>query len=198
LRRLLPMIERYRSGHPEAHVSATILFSGAVSQALDESNAKTHIKDFILDYKKRGVIEVGYDGTDEPTYEHRPMVNLIENRDPKSRWLARAAADEKFLTEARDPVTGTPIPDKVGGLEEMQRVFGEAACIRGASVSLLVPPPIEGTRADAATPGSGPPAATPGCRNPGSPSPASPSPDSIAQYDTRDRRLGGRACSPTV
>jgi len=134
LRHLLPMIERLRSAHPEAHVMATILFSGAVSQALEARNAKTHIKDYILDYKKRGLIEVGYDGTDEPTYEHRPMVNLAENRDPKSRWLIRAAEDEKFLTEARDPVTGIPIPGAVGGLEEMQRVFGEAACIRGASV----------------------------------------------------------------
>ena len=134
LRHLLPMIERLRSAHPEAHVMATILFSGAVSQALEARNAKTHIKDYILDYKKRGLIEVGYDGTDEPTYEHRPMVNLAENRDPKSRWLIRAAEDEKFLTEARDPVTGTPIPGAVGGLDEMQRVFGEAACIRGASV----------------------------------------------------------------
>ena len=48
--------------------------------------------------------------------------------------MLRAAEDEKFLTEARDPVTGTPIPGAVGGLEEMQRVFGEAACIRGAGV----------------------------------------------------------------
>src|ERR1039458_6347212 len=68
LRRMLPMIERFQKAHPEAHVSATILFSGAVSQALYQRNAQTHIKDLILDYKKRGVIEVGYDGTDEPTY----------------------------------------------------------------------------------------------------------------------------------
>ena len=150
LRRLLPMIERYRKEHPEAHVSATMLFTGAISQALDARNAKTHIKDFILDYKKRGVIEIGYDGTDEPTYEHRPSVNLLEDRDPSSRWLARAAADQKFLTEARDPLTGAPIPGAIGGLEEMQKVFGEAATIRDPSVGELLPPPPPETRADKA------------------------------------------------
>ena len=141
LRRLLPMIERYRSGHPEAHVSATILFSGAVSHALDERNAKTHIKDFVLDYKKRGVIEVGYDGTDEPTYKNRAMYMIPEKSTYESRWVARAAADEKFLTEARDPVTGAPVPGSVGGLEEMQHVFGEAACIRAAGANEKIVPP---------------------------------------------------------
>ena len=125
LRHLLPMIARYRSAHPDDHVSATILFSGAVSHALDQSNAKTHIKDFILDYKKRGVIEVGYDGTDEQTYEHRPMFKISENSGYEDRWKLREEADQKFLTEARDPVTGAPIPGAAGGLEEMQRVFGE-------------------------------------------------------------------------
>jgi hypothetical protein len=143
LRRLLPMVERFRSGHPGAHVVATILFSGAVSQALDERNAKTHIKDFILDYKKRGVIEVGYDGTDEPTYKNRPMFVIPEKSTYEGRWVMRADADEKFLTEGRDPVTGAPIPGSVGGLEEMQRVFGEAACIRAAGANeKLIPPAI--------------------------------------------------------
>src|SRR4051794_1915193 len=50
LRRILPMVERYRKQHPQAGVSATILFSGAVSQALADRNAKTGIKDFVQDY----------------------------------------------------------------------------------------------------------------------------------------------------
>ena len=75
LRRLLPMIEQFRKENPQAHVSATIFFTGAVSQALADQNKKTHIKDFVLKYKKMGVIEIGYDGTDEPTYDHRPMID---------------------------------------------------------------------------------------------------------------------------
>jgi hypothetical protein len=136
LRRLLPMIERYRTEHPEAHVSATILFSGAASEALAAKNVKTGIKDFVLGYKKRGVIEIGYDGSDEPTYEHRPVVQLKEKATPEQRWLERANADEQFLTQGRNPVTGDPQKGTVGGLKAMQQVFGPAACINAASVGL--------------------------------------------------------------
>jgi hypothetical protein len=135
LRRLLPMIEQFRKENPQAHVNATIFFTGAVSQALADQNKKTRIKDFVLKYKKMGVIEIGYDGTDEPTYEHRPLIDeSIEQKPFQERWLERANEDEKFLTEARDPLTGDPRPGVAGGLKEMQEVFGPAACISGASV----------------------------------------------------------------
>ncbi len=135
LRRLLPMIEQFRRENPQAHVSATIFFTGAVSQALSDQNKKTHIKDFVLKYKKMGVIEIGYDGTDEPTYDHRPMIEeSIELKQYQDRWLERANEDERFLTEGRDPLTGEPRPGAVGGLKEMQQIFGPAACISGASV----------------------------------------------------------------
>jgi hypothetical protein len=155
LRRMLPMIEHLRSAYPKDHVSTTILFSGAVSRALDERNARTHIKDLILDYKKRGIIEVGYDGTDEPTYEHRPMYKITDSMDYEQRWLARADADAKFLTEARDPVTGAPMPGSVGGLEEMQRVFGEAYCIRGIDANeSILPRPTHPMQPSPAAPGT--------------------------------------------
>jgi hypothetical protein len=143
LRRLLPMIEQFRKGNPQAHVSATIFFTGAVSQALADQNKKTHIKDFVLKYKKMGVIEIGYDGTDEPTYEHRPLIDeSIELKPLQERWLERASEDEKFLTEARDPLTGDPRPGVAGGLKEMQEVFGPAACISGASAGEKLDRPL--------------------------------------------------------
>jgi hypothetical protein len=143
LRRLLPMIEQYRKENPQAHVSATIFFTGAVSQAMADQNKKTHIKDFVLKYKKMGVIEIGYDGTDEPTYENRPLIDAsIEQKPFQERWLERATEDEKFLTEARDPLTGDPRPGVAGGLKEMQQVFGPAACISGASVGEKVNAPL--------------------------------------------------------
>jgi hypothetical protein len=135
LRRVLPMVERYRKQHPDAHVAATILFSGAVSSALAERNAQTGIKDFVLDYVRRGVIEVGYDGSDEPTYDQRPLADLTNASSPDQRWLARADAAEKFLTEARDN-TGFTVPGTAGGLKKMQEVFGEAACITGLTGQL--------------------------------------------------------------
>jgi len=131
LRRLLPMLERYGKEHPESHVSATILFSGAISQALADRNAQTGIKDFVLDYVHRGVIELGYDGTDEPTYLRRPVPDLSKAKTAEERWLARGTAAERFLTESRHPWTGGPQPGETGGLKKMQEIFGEAVCVTG-------------------------------------------------------------------
>jgi hypothetical protein len=154
LRRLLPMIEQYRKQNPQARVNATIFFTGAVSQALADQNKKTHIKDFVLRYKKMGIIEIGYDGIDEPTYDHRPSIDeSIEQKPFQERWLERAGEDEKFLTEARDPLTGDARPGVAGGLKEMQEVFGPAACISGASVSeKLKTPLINGEHPDRTIP----------------------------------------------
>lgn len=134
LRRILPMVDRYRKAHPSANLKATILFSGAVSQALAERNKETHILDFVLDFIHRGVIEAGYDGFAEPTYVKRPLVELGKAKTREERWQERAGAAEKFLTEARDPVTGDVLPGQSGGLKKMQEVFGEAAYINGLTL----------------------------------------------------------------
>jgi hypothetical protein len=131
LRHFLPMIEKYRKEHPQAHVSATVLFSGASSDALAQRNSQTHIVDFVKGYIQRGVIEVGYDGADEPTYQTRPMIDLSNARTVDARWTVRANAAENLLSEARDPLTGKLVPGKSGGLKRMQEVFGEAAYVTG-------------------------------------------------------------------
>jgi hypothetical protein len=137
LRRLLPMLERYRKERPAAHVTATVLFSGAVSQALADRNAQTHIVDYVKGFIQRGVIEPGYDGADEPTYKHRPLNDFSQTKTAEDRWIVRVSAAEKVLTEARDPLTGAAEAGVAGGLKKMQEVFGQAACITG--VSLAVP-----------------------------------------------------------
>ena len=140
LRRLLPMLERYQKAHPDAHLSATILFSGSVSQALADRNSTTHIVDFVKGYIQKGVIEAGYDGSDEPTYATRPAVDLAKMTDPKERWLVRIDNTKQFLTEGRDPLTGEFRPGTSGGLKKMQEVFGEAACINGLALPLKYGP----------------------------------------------------------
>ncbi|MGP0074266.1 MAG: hypothetical protein ACLPWF_20320 [Bryobacteraceae bacterium] len=134
LRRILPMVEKYRKAHPEAHVSATILFSGAASRALSERNSQTHIVDFVRDYIRRGVIEAGYDGSYEPTLVNRPLVQLRKTTTPEERWQARFDAAGKFLTQGSDPITGAPQPDVAGGLKSMQATFGDAAYISGLTL----------------------------------------------------------------
>jgi hypothetical protein len=158
LRYILPAVERYRKAHPEAQVSATVLFSGSVSGALQQRNGQTHIVDFVRDYIGRGVIEAGYDGTDEPTYENRPLLTFTMREAPQDRWKLRQATAEQFLTQARDPLTGSPLSGS-GGLREMQEVFGKAAYIKGVELSLKTYRPAPRVRQ--AVPGTSPPGTRP-------------------------------------
>jgi hypothetical protein len=135
IHRVLDLLDKYRKLHPAAGLTATLLFSGAVSDALAQRNSQTHLVDLVKDYVRRGVIEVGYDGTDEPTYKKRPTV-LFKTDTPEARFEDRAAAAEKFLTEARDPITGAVQPGKTGGLKRMQEVFGEASCVTGITIGV--------------------------------------------------------------
>ena len=134
LRHILPELERQRQAHADYRVSATLLVSGALSKALQERNAQTHILDFVKDYVHRGVIEVGYDGTDEPTYDVRPTLSLQGELSPEARWKIRQTVAEQFLSEARDPLTGAHSAG-AGGLKEMQDVFGPAAYMMGLELS---------------------------------------------------------------
>ncbi len=134
------MLEKYRKEHPEARVSATVLFSGAASDALAQRNSETHIVDFVKDYIRRGVIEPGYDGADEPTYRTRPMLDFSNAKTVDERWMVRSAAAEKMLAEARDPLTGSSVEGKSGGLKRMQEVFGNAAYITGVAPLINIGP----------------------------------------------------------
>ena len=118
IHRLLSTVDQYRRAHPDAHVTATILFSGAVSEALARRNPQSHIVDFVKGYVQRGVIEVGYDGSDEPTYVTRPFVDFNETSDPERRWVLRRAAEQKILGEGRDPLTGSRGTRQRGWTEE--------------------------------------------------------------------------------
>jgi len=136
IRDTVSLVEKYRREYPASQMSATVLFSGALSQALAERNAKTGIKDYVVEAAHRGVIEIGYDGTDEPTYTSRPLVNLANIASPEERWRLRGDAAEQFLTEARDPASGRVQKGKPGGLKAMQEVFGEAVCVKGLNVGI--------------------------------------------------------------
>jgi len=130
------LVEKIRQKYPESQASVTMLFSGALSQALVERNAKTGIKDFLVDAARRGIIEIGYDGTDEPTYSYRPLAAPDLRMPAEARWKVHGDSAEQFLTEARDVATGRVQKGKSGGLKAMQEVFGEAVCIKGLNVGL--------------------------------------------------------------
>lgn len=101
-----------------------------------ERNAKTGVKDLVLDASRRGIVEVGYDGSDEPTYSFRPVRKLVTSKDPVDRWSSRGDVAARILVEARDPATGAVQKGKSGGLKAMQDVFGEAVCVKGLTDEL--------------------------------------------------------------
>lgn len=138
LHQLLPLLEKYRKEHPEAHVCATILFSGAMSRALAERNASSGTVNYVKDFVRRGVVQVGYDGVDEPTYQKRPLVDVSNLRVPDDRWRVRAEAAKDLLVEGHDPLTGALEPGEPGGLEETQKVFGKAVAVN-ADLSVASP-----------------------------------------------------------
>jgi hypothetical protein len=156
LRHILPALEKYRQAHPDAHATATILFSGAISKALEDRNPQTHIVDYVKDYIRRDIIEAGYDGTDEPTYDVRPTLKFTSAQGPDDRWHYRQAIAERFLTEARDPLTGAPASGS-GGLKEMQSVFGTAAYLKGMDLALEAYRPALRYRGPSGTLGLPPP-----------------------------------------
>jgi hypothetical protein len=136
IRDTISIVEKYRKEYPQARASVTMFFSGAMSQTLAERNAKTGIKDLVLDASRRGLVEIGYDGTDEPTYSSHPLPQTANAKTPEERWLARANAADRVVNEARDPKTGQVQKGKSGGLKAMQEVFGKALCIRGLTDEL--------------------------------------------------------------
>lgn len=158
LRYALDLAERISKETPHSHASVSVLFSGASSQALESRNAQTHLVDAVKDAAQRGLVEVGYDGAEEPTLEKRPSVDFANLEDAGARWKARKIVAEKLLSEQRDPLTGESRPG-TGGLAAMQKVFGPAAYVEGLVLTVkgplisgrLLPAP---TRADAGPPGA--------------------------------------------
>src|SRR5262249_54371571 len=81
-------------------------------------------------------IEVGYDGSEEPTFVARPRPNFRFSKTPQQRWLARSEATEWFLTEYKQYLSGEPDPSRSGGLKKTQEIFGETASAAGVSREL--------------------------------------------------------------
>ena len=134
LRRTLALLEKYRKDHPS--LAATVYFSGAMSDALSQHNSQDHLLDLVRSSIERGAVRPGYDGSDEPTYKNRPMLDFSKSKDAEDHWLVRMDCARELLTQARDPLTGALQPGKSGGLKKMQEVLGPATMIRGILLEL--------------------------------------------------------------
>jgi len=136
LERLLPVLQRLHDKYPQSGVSAVLQFSGTVSGLLGEQNPRIHMVDHLIDYARRGLIDIGYTGEEEPSYLYRPRPNLLLAETPEARWAAKREAAERFLMDFKNPVTGQPVPGLSGGLSKMQEVFGPAAFVTGIATML--------------------------------------------------------------
>ena len=92
LPRAIKAVERLRAGAAASHPVCLLQFNGVVAGRLESENRATHGVDTIKDLVGRGLVEIGYDGTDEPTLITRPRPNLRGADTPEKRWLARGQA----------------------------------------------------------------------------------------------------------
>jgi hypothetical protein len=136
LQRTLPLLERYRTQFARYRASCLYQFSGTFTDALVARNNANHLLDAVRSAARQGIIEIGYDGTEEPTFLTRPRPNFRRAKTGEQRWLARSEAAEWFLNEYKDPVTGEPDAERTGGLKRVREVFDDLRSIAGVSLEI--------------------------------------------------------------
>jgi hypothetical protein len=128
--RAVALVERTHKQYPQSGASLLMQFNGVTALECSLRDLG-RVAERLRDLAKRRVIEIGYDGADEPAYLARPRPDFRQARTPQQRWLARAQPAEWFLTEFKHRLTGEPDPDRPGGLKFVQEVFGPVASITG-------------------------------------------------------------------
>jgi hypothetical protein len=136
LRHTMDLVGRYRQQFPASRLSCLLLFSGTTSDALEARDKANGLSTRVRQAARQGVVEIGYDGAQEPTFLARPRPNFRRAKSGEQRWLARSEAAEWFLTEYKDAVTGEPDPERSGGLRRTLEVFGTLASVGGVSLEL--------------------------------------------------------------
>src|ERR1700736_212424 len=136
IRRTLQLLEALKAQYPSSNVKATVYVNGAVSEGLLQRNAQTGVRDLLLAAAKKGLIEIGYDGANEPRPADEPLIDYRSVHTPMEGHLARQAVAAHVLSDGRDPVSGKFIAEADGGLKRTQQVFGKVASIWGAGVQL--------------------------------------------------------------
>jgi hypothetical protein len=137
LQRLLPLLERLHNKYPQSGISALLQFNGTVAPLLAAENAGLHLVDRIQDLSRRGIVEIGYTGEEEPSYINRPRANTLLAETAEERWKLKAAAADHFLNDFKDPVTGQPVEGLSGGLKGTQELLGNAAFVSGVNPALF-------------------------------------------------------------
>ena len=133
--RVLSLVDRHRQRFPQDRISCLLQFTGLASDALAVRPANG-LLDRLKAAAGKGAIEIGYDGTEEPTLATRPRPNLRSAATGDARWLARLEPTEWFLHEYKHIITGEPDPARSGGLQRTREAFGNVASVSGVSLVL--------------------------------------------------------------
>lgn len=133
LPRLLAMMQALAPHGAAFHPTCLLQFNGVTANTLASENGATGGLDRVRDLVRQGLLEIGYDGSDEPTLLTRPQPNLRGATTAEQRWLARVQALQWFLAEYKDPLTGEPDPARAGGLRKVIDVFGPVSFARGVT-----------------------------------------------------------------
>jgi hypothetical protein len=130
--------EKYGLLSPSVSMNVT----GAVAQAFHDRRNAVKVLSEMERWSKLGIVEIGYDGSDEPTPSKRPQPNFRWADTPEKRWLARLEAYEWFLNEFKNPLNGDPDPRKPGGLKKTLEVFGNVTSVYGIAPEAGVQPEL--------------------------------------------------------
>lgn len=133
LPRLLATMQALERRGAAFHPTCLLQFNGVTANTLASENAATGRLDQVRDLARRGLLEIGYDGSDEPTFLTRPQPNFRGAATAEQRWQARMQALQWFLAEWKDPLTGEPDPARAGGLRKVLEVFGPVSFARGVT-----------------------------------------------------------------
>jgi hypothetical protein len=133
--RVLSLVDRHRHRFPQDPISCLLQFTGLTSDAL-AVRSTNGLLDRLRAEARKGVVEIGYDGSEEPTFVARPRPNLRAAATPDARWVARLEPTAWFLREHKDIITGEPDPARSGGLQRTREVFGHIASVAGVSLDL--------------------------------------------------------------
>jgi hypothetical protein len=133
LPRAMEQIERLRSRAASWHPTCLVQFNGVAADSVGVGSHGNRLVSTIQDGVARGLLEVGYDGREEPTFPARPRPNLRGADTAEKRYLARLQAFQWFLTEWKHPYSGEPDPSQTGGLKRVAEVFGRVDFARGAT-----------------------------------------------------------------
>ncbi len=124
--RLVPEVEARAASHPEAGLVWTIMFQGTDARAVAERNPQTGVLDLLRQAHEAGVVEFGYHGHHEATYDNRPQTAFSES----SSWETLTAGMLDWAGCQKDVLYGGCIGDR-GGIYNLLDNFGPVEVVSG-------------------------------------------------------------------